>query len=168
MLLDIIKSRFSVRKFRDDPVRESDLHLILEAARLAPSARNLQEWHFVVIRDKGKRRQLTDICRGQSFVAEAPVTIAVCAGNTDYIMACGEKAYTVDAAIAAEHIVLQAAELGLGTCWIGAFYQDGIARLINLPENMRVVALIPLGYPGVTRKERLVKEFTDIVSFDSF
>ena len=168
MVLEVIKERFSVRKFMDKEIEQEKLDSILEAARLAPSARNLQDWHFVVIKDKKKREQLTEICKGQRFVSTAPVTIAVCAGNIDYELSCGEKAYTVDAAIAGEHIALQAAALGLGSCWIGSFYQDKIAELISLPENYRVVALLPLGYPDTTRPVRNLKPIDEIVSYDEF
>ncbi len=83
-------------------------------------------------------------------------------------MTCGEKAYTVDAAIAGEHIVLQAVALGLGSCWIGAFYQEGIADLINLPEDYRVVALLPIGYPDIERNPRKLKSVEEIVSYNNF
>ncbi len=84
MLLKAIKDRYSVRKFKDKKIETDKLKIILEAARLAPSARNLQDWHFVVISDETKRTRLTEICKGQQFVSSAPITIAVCAGNTDY------------------------------------------------------------------------------------
>jgi len=168
MLLNSIKQRFSVRKFQDKAIEQEKLDLILEAARLAPSARNIQPCKFVVIRDVEKRAQLTDICKGQKFVSEAPVTIAICANNTDYTMTCGQPAYTVDAAIAGEHIALQAVELGLGSCWIGAFYEDQMAKLINLPEGYKVVALLPLGYPDVAKHERNLKPKEEIIEWDSF
>ncbi len=168
MILESIKKRFSVRKFKDKPIAKEKLEAILEAARLAPSARNIQPWHFVVIDDSQKRKQLTEICKGQKFVAEAPVTIAVCATNLDYKMTCGQSAYTIDAAIAGEHIALQAAELGLGTCWIGAFYQDKMAELIDLPKDYRVVTLLPIGYPDIKRKQRILKPLKEIVSYNSY
>ena len=168
MLLDCIKKRYSVRKFLDKPVEQEKIDILLEAARLAPSASNKQTWHFVVIRDKEKRKQLTGICRGQSFVSEAPITIAVCNTNLDYIMTCGQKAPVIDGAIAAEHIVLQAVELGLGSCWIGAFYHDKMAELINLPQNYEIIGLLPIGYPAVEKGDRDLKSIEEIVSYDNF
>lgn len=168
MLLNAIKNRFSVRKFKDKPLEEEKLFELLEAARLAPSARNIQPWKFVVIQDPEKRAQLTDICKGQKFVAEAPVTIALCANNTDYTMTCGQKAYTVDAAIAGEHIVLQAAELGLGTCWIGAFHHDQLAELINLPSDYKIVGLLPVGYPDVEKGKRNLKPAEEVIVWNNF
>ena len=83
-------------------------------------------------------------------------------------MTCGQAAYTVDAAIAAEHIVLQAAEMGLGTCWIGAFYHDKMAKLINLPKDYKIVALLPVGYPAIGKGKRNLKSIEEVVSYDSF
>ncbi len=168
MLLNCIKERFSVRKFLDKPVEQEKVNILLEAARLAPSASNKQSWHFVVIKDKEKRRQLTDICKGQKFVTEAPITIAICCTNLDYIMTCGQTAPIIDAAIAGEHIVLQAVELGLGSCWIGAFYHDKMAELINLPEDYQIVGLLPIGYPAVKKGSRNLKAIEKIYSYDSF
>ena len=143
MLLNCIEKRFSVRKFLDKPVEQEKIDILIEAARLAPSASNKQTWHFVVIRDKEKRKQLTDICRGQ-------------------------KAPVIDGAIAAEHIVLQAVELGLGSCWIGAFYHDKMAELINLPQDYEIIGLLPVGYPAVEKGNRDLKSIEEVVSYDSF
>ena len=168
MLLECIKERYSVRKFLDKPVEQEKIDTLLEAARLAPSASNKQTWHFVVIRDQEKRKQLTNICRGQKFVSEAPITIAVCNSNLDYIMTCGQKAPVIDGAIAGEHIVLQAVELGLGSCWIGAFYHDKMAELINLPQGYEIIGLLPIGYPAVEKGNRDLKSIEEIVTYDSF
>ncbi|MCK4654811.1 MAG: nitroreductase family protein [Candidatus Cloacimonetes bacterium] len=168
MLLDCIEKRFSVRKFLNKPIEQKKINILLEAARLAPSASNKQTWHFVVIKDKEKRKQLADICKGQKFVSEAPITIAVCNTNLDYIMTCGQKAPVIDGAIAAEHIVLQAVELGLGSCWIGAFYHDKMAELINLPQDYEIIGLLPIGYPAVEKGNRDLKSIEEVVSCDSF
>jgi nitroreductase len=168
MLLNCVEKRFSVRKFLDKPVEQKKIDILLEAARLAPSASNKQTWHFVVIRDKEKRKQLIDICRGQKFVSEAPITIAVCNTNLDYIMTCGQKAPVIDGAIAAEHIILQAVELGLGSCWIGAFYHDKMAELINLPQDYEIIGLLPIGYPAVEKGNKDLKSIEEVVSYDSF
>jgi len=153
MLLNCIKERYSVRKFQNKPIEQVKLDILLKAAQLTPSARNIQPCKFVIIQGVEKRKKLTDICKGKEFVSKAPITIAICANNTDYTMTCGQAAYAVDAAIAGEHIVLQAAEMGLGTCWIGAFFHDQIAELINLPEEYKIVALLPVGYPDVKKRK---------------
>lgn len=168
MLLNCIKERYSVRKFQNKPIEQEKMDILLEAARLAPSASNKQSWKFIVIKDSEKRKQLADICKGQKFVSQAPITIAVCNTNLDYIMTCGQKAPVIDGAIAAEHIVLQAVELGLGSCWIGSFYHEEMAELINLPKDYKIVALLPVGYPAIEKKERNLKPLDEIVVWDSF
>ncbi|MCK5051627.1 MAG: nitroreductase family protein [Candidatus Cloacimonetes bacterium] len=168
MLLNCIKERYSVRKFQNKPIEQEKLDTLLKAAQLAPSARNIQPCKFIVIQDEEKRKKLTDICKGQKFVSQAPITIAICANNTDYTMTCGQAAYTVDAAIAGEHIVLQAAEMGLGTCWIGTFYHDEMTKLINLPEDYKIVTILPVGYPAIEKGKRNLKSIDEVVSYDSF
>jgi len=168
MLLKCIRERYSVRKFQNKPIEQGKLVTLLKAAQLAPSARNIQPCKFIVILDEEKREKLTDICKGQKFISQAPVTIAICANNTDYTMTCGQTAYTVDAAIAAEHIVLQAAEMGLGTCWIGSFSHDEMAELIDLPKDYKIVTLLPIGYPAVEKGNRNLKSIEEVVSYDSF
>jgi len=168
MLLKAIKERFSVRKFKSIPIEEDKLMTILTAAQLSPSASNVQPWKFVVIKDDEMRAKLTDICKGQKFVSQAPITIAVCCNNLDYIMTCGQKVSSVDGSIAAEHIVIQAAELGLGTCWIGSFYHDKMAELINLPDGYDIVTVLPLGYPDIQKGNRNLKTLEEIVVYDKF
>ena len=165
MLLDLIEKRFSVRKFKDKPIEQEKLDKILKAARLAPSARNYQPWKFVVIRDETKRQQLTEICKGQKFVSEAPVTIAICCTNIDYRMTCGQPAYIIDGALASQNITLEAFDLGLGTCWIGAFYQAEMAKLINLPKAWEVVGLIALGYPDIEKGKRDLKPENEVIAY---
>ncbi|MDY6915965.1 MAG: nitroreductase family protein [Candidatus Cloacimonadota bacterium] len=168
MVLNAIKNRYSVRKFKDKKIESEKMEAILEAARLAPSARNIQPWKFIVITDDKKREKLTDVCKGQTFVSEAPATIAVCVNNLDYKMTCGFRGALVDAAIAGEHIALQAAELGLGTCWIGAFHQDKLRDLINMPTEYEAVALLPIGYPDVKKSSRKLKEKQEVISYNTF
>ena len=168
MLLNCITARYSVRKFQNKQIEQEKLDVLLKAAQLAPSARNIQPCKFIVIRNEEKRKKLIDICNGQQFVSQAPITIAICANNTDYTMTCGQSAYTVDAAIASEHIVLQAAEMGLGSCWIGSFYHDELAKVINLPKDYKIVALLPIGYPAIEKGKRNLKSIEEVVSYDNF
>ncbi|NYT02093.1 MAG: nitroreductase [Methanosarcinales archaeon] len=143
-----IRDRRSVRNFQSRAVEEDKLRMVLEAGRLAPSARNLQNWKFIVVRDQETRNKLAEAAKGQSFVAQAPVVIAACGTKADYVMTCGQAAYSIDVAIAVDHMTLQAVELGLGTCWIGAFYEDQVKEILGVPTEVRVVALLPLGYPA--------------------
>lgn len=168
MVLKNIVERYSVRGFSSKPVEDEKLKEVLEAGRLSPSAKNRQQWKFVVIKDEEKRKKLVKVAKGQKFVGEAPLVIAVCAGGMDYKMTCGRTASVIDAAIAATGMTLEAVEHGLGTCWIGAFYSDEAAELINLPKDWTVVTLLPLGYPDAPDPERSRKDFEEVVSFDSF
>jgi nitroreductase len=145
--MEAIRTRRSVRSYLDREVEDDKLRRVMEAARLAPSARNLQNWRFVVVKDSSTRRKLSEAARGQSFVSEAPVVIAACGTETNYVMTCGQAAYTVDVTIAVDHMTLVAAAEGLGTCWIGAFYEDQVKEILGIPQDVRVVALLTLGYP---------------------
>lgn len=147
-VMDAIKKRCSVRSYQDRPVEQEKLDKILEAARLAPSASNRQEWRFVVVRDKDTRQRLAKAAKNQTFVGEAPVVIACCADGDEHVMTCGQLCYPIDVAIAIEHMALEAAEEGLGTCWIGAFYEDQVKEILGIPKNIRVVELFTLGYPS--------------------
>jgi len=133
-VMEAIRKRRSVRFYRKDPVPDEKLNKILEAARLAPSARNSQNWKFVVVRDAARRKELAKAAADQYFVGEAPVVIAAVALQPEYVMRCEVPAYAVDLAIAVDHMTLVAVEEGLGTCWIGAFYQDEIKRILNIPS----------------------------------
>lgn len=149
-LMEAIKTRFSVRAYQKKDVEEKKVEAILEAARLAPSASNRQEWRFIVVRDKAKRELLMKAAKDQKFVGEAPVVIACCAETDNHLMSCGQLCYPIDLAIAIDHMTLKAVEEGLGTCWIGAFYEDQVKKLLAIPTEIRVVALLPLGYPVQT------------------
>ena len=147
-VMEAVETRQSVRAYEDKPVEPEKLERILEAARLAPSAKNRQEWRFIVVQDEARRRALVEAANGQSFVGEAPVVIAACGVDTEYRMPCGHPAFSIDVAIALEHIALQACEEGLGTCWIGAFNEAKVKEILGVPEDVCVVELMPLGYPA--------------------
>ncbi len=105
-VIDAIKTRKSVRAYLDKPVEDAKLSAILEAARLAPSASNRQEWRFVIVRDPATRRKIAEIAGSQEFIAEAPVVIVACAETDGRIMKCGQACYPIDVAIALDHITL--------------------------------------------------------------
>lgn len=161
-LFEAIKERRSVRAYEDKAVEKEKLIKIFEAARLAPSACNLQEWRFVVATDKEKRRALMDAANNQAFVAQAPVVIACCAETDEQKMRCGELCYPIDVAIAIDHITLAAVALGLGTCWIGSFYPDKVRKILNIPESIKVVELLTLGYPADTPRAKTRKSLEEI------
>ena len=144
---EAISTRKSVRAFKERDVPEEVITRVLDAARKAPSANNIQEWRFVVIRDHETREKISQAACGQRFIATAPVVLACCADTDDHIMTCNQRAYPIDVAIAVDHIALCASAEGLGTCWVGAFYEDQVKKILGIPPRIRVVILMPLGYP---------------------
>lgn len=146
-VMEAIKNRRSIRSYQDREVEEEKLNLVLEAGRLAPSANNRQEWKFIVVKDKDTREKLSLAAHNQKFVGEAAVVIVACSTETEHIMPCGQFSYPIDLAIAVDHITLKAVEEGLGTCWIGAFDEKEAKKILGIPTSIRVVALLPLGYP---------------------
>ena len=168
-VMEAIRKRYSVRSYKDRAVEKEKLEKILEAARLAPSASNRQEWRFIVVQDKDVRKRLAEAAKNQAFVGEAPVVIACSAKTDNHIMTCGQICYPIDGAIAIEHMALIAAEEGLGTCWIGAFYEEKVKEILGIPQDIRVVELLVLGYPAKpssSRKDRLSIE--EIVMYDKW
>lgn len=164
---DAIRTRRSVRSWKKKAIEEGKLRRILEAARLAPSARNMQEWRFVVVTDADLRKKLAVAARGQEFVGQAPAVIVGCAVECQNVMSCGQLSYPIDLAIAMDHISLAAVAEGLGTCWIGAFYEDQVKEVLGIPPEVRVVELMPLGYPAESPTgEKRRKPYEEIVLRD--
>lgn len=164
----VIRDRRSVRAYEKKDIPQDVLLSVLEAARLAPSANNRQPWKFIVVKDPAKRKELARAAKEQQFVAEAPVVIAAVALEPDRIMTCGVPAWAVDLAIAVDHITLAAVEHGLGSCWIGAFYQEDVKKILQIPASYKVVALLPLGYPRDQARFKNRKELDDIVCYDAW
>jgi nitroreductase len=163
-----ISQRSSVRAYKPIDVEEDKLMKILEAARLSPSASNRQDWKFIVVRSKETKKKLAKAAFGQSFIGEAPVVIVACGTEPKATMACGQPAYTVDVSIACSFMILQAYELGLGTCWIGAFKEDQTRKILSIPEHVRVVAMIPMGYPDQPPSQKSRKSLDQIVCFEKY
>jgi nitroreductase len=168
-VIDEIRNRHSVRSYQSREVEEEKLQCVLEAGRLAPSAGNRQEWRYVVVREKETRKMLMAAAGGQSFVAQAPIVIAACAETDNRVMMCGQPAYPIDVAISVDHMTLQAAKLGLGTCWIGAFDEAAVKRILGIPSAIRVVQLLTLGYPASgSPPEKKRKELPEIVMYEKW
>ncbi len=150
---EAIRERRSVREFLPNPVPDEILTKVLEAAGLAPSSSNRQNWRFVVVRDEDRRRRLASIANNQMWIAAAPVIIAAIATDPGSIMTCEVPRYAVDTSIAVDHLTLAAVEEGLGTCWIGAFSQSGAREILGVSAECMVVTLMPLGYAAPTHVE---------------
>ena len=144
--MDVVTARKSVRGYADREVEEEKLEKVLEAARLAPSWANKQCCRYIVIKDKDKIKELSSVIN--SWLKHAPLVLAACASPADSGSRNGMDYYLVDVGISMQQLVLAATDLGLGTCWIGAFDEAKVKKLLEVPENVRVVALTPLGYPS--------------------
>ncbi len=169
-VLEVIQKRRSVRKYKKDPIPEKALMRILEAARLAPSGKNFQPWKFIIVKDKALKEKLAQASAGQFFMAEAPIIIVGCGFPDNCYAHMGRymKSWSVDVTIALEHLILQAQEEGLGTCWIGSFEEEEVKAILNIPENVKVLALTPLGYPDEIPRFRRRKSLDEIISYDRF
>lgn len=167
-VLSAIKGRRSIRKYKDIPVEEEKLHKVLEAARLSPSAKNLQNWKFIVVRNEETKKQLVDEAIKQPFVGQAPVILVCCGTETESVMKCGQHRYTVDLSIATAYMILEAHEQGLGTCWLGRFDEEKVKEILGIPEDVRVVSITPLGYPDETPSPRPRKPLEEIVCYDKY
>ncbi|MEA3488786.1 MAG: nitroreductase family protein [Candidatus Omnitrophota bacterium] len=165
-VMEAIRKRHSIRSYEDREVEEEKLNLILEAGRLAPSAGNRQEWRYVVVRDKQTRQKLMEAAAGQAFVGEAPVVIACCAQTDGHIMKCGQPCYPIDVAISIDHMTLKAVEEGLGTCWVGAFNEVKAREVLGVPDEIRLVELLALGYPTHIPGGKTRKELGEIVKYE--
>jgi nitroreductase len=157
-VLDAIVARKSVREYSTRRIEDEKLTAVMNAARLAPSASNRQEWRFVIVRDLKTRKRIAEAADGQTFVEEASAVIVACADTDGHVMPCGQLAYPIDVSIALTHIMLAAVELDLGTCWIGAFDEKKVKEILGVPERIRVVGVMPIGYPvdpSPVEKERL-------------
>jgi nitroreductase len=158
--MDVIKTRRSIRHYKPDPVPNKVLNQILETARLAPSTGNSQPWHFIIVKDPETKKKLAI----SSWASEAPVVIVGC---VDANITSGW--YAVDLAIAFEHIVLAAANFGLGTCWMGKMgIDETIKKVLHIPEHVKVIAVTPLGYPDETPGPKARKSLSEIVHYEKF
>jgi len=166
-LYDVIKKRYSVRAYEDRPIEEDKLQRILDAGRLAPSARNLQDWKFIVVRDTKLRAQLAE-ASGQPFIAQAPAVVAVVTLVPDHMMFCDIPTGPVDCAIAIDHMSLAATAEGLGTCWIGHFSQDKCCRILNLPASARIVEMLLIGYADAGPGPKKRKSLEEVVCWETF
>jgi nitroreductase len=149
-VMEAIRRRRSVREYREDPIPPDVLQRVTDALRLAPSACNYQPCRFILVTDPKLRTAVAEACNGQRFMANAPVIVAACALPEGAYKRMGGywNSAEVDVAIAVDHLTLAAAAEGLGTCWIGAFDEAGLKRLLRIPAAAKIVALTPLGFPG--------------------
>jgi len=162
----LITTRYSVRAYQAEPVEEEKLQQVLEAARLAPTAANRQPFQVIVIHTAGRESELGRIYRSKWFV-QPPLVLAVCGlPQQAWTRGDGKNFCDVDAAIVMDHITLAAAELGLGTCWIGAFDAVAAREVLGLPEDVEPIVFTPLGYPGDEPRPKKRKALADLVRYE--
>jgi len=170
--IDIARTRYSCRNYLDKQVEEDKIAQILEAARIAPSAKNLQPWHFVVTQEPENLEQIKS-CYARDWINSAPMIVLACGDHKGaWYRADGKSHTNVDVAIAVDHMTLAAADLGLGTCWVCKFDVLKCANILQLPEGMEPIAMIPVGYPAdqpdTERHEVQRKSLQDIVHKEKF
>ncbi len=171
-LMEAIKGRRSIRKFKKQEVPEENINQLIEAASYAPSAGNIQPWELVIVRDQVIKEKLTKASYNQAHIEQAPVIIVVCADEKRSSMGYGVRGRTLyclqDTAAAIQNIMLTAYSLGLGTCWTGSFDEDETKKALKVPPGIRPVAMIPIGYPDVTPRQRNKKLLNEITHYDTF
>jgi nitroreductase len=154
---DAITGRRSIRSYRSDAVTDGQIEKILLAGQLAPSAGNLQGREFIIVRDPATRHRISDAALRQRFIDEAPVCIVVCTNLPRTKQKYGKRAelYVVqDTSASVMSMMLQACDLGLGTCWVGAFDEGEVGKILGVPEGIRPVAILPIGVPDETPDAR--------------
>lgn len=162
----LIRTRYSVRAYQNRPVEQEKLAAILEAARLAPTAANRQPFALLVVKTKGRENELRRIYKAAWFT-QAPLVIGVCAlPGKAWSRADGKNYADVDATIAMDHLILAAADLGLGTCWIAAFDQVAAREVLGLPEGVEPLAFTPLGYPADSPRPKTRKALSELVHYE--
>ncbi len=170
--LEAINNRRSVRKYLDKPVEFEKITTILDAARKAPSAGNVQDWRFIIVTDRELIKQVAAYAIDQYWIQTAPVLIIVSAVPEKYEMYYGlrgKRLYTIqDCAAAMQNLMLAATDAGLGTCWIGAFEEDKIKSMFDIPVEVRPQAIISMGYSDETPKERVLVPIENIVFFNRY
>ena len=166
---ELIRARYSCRAYRSDPIAEDQLAQVLEAARLAPTADNRQPFRLVVIRTAGREQELQRVYDKDWFV-QAPLVIAACGVPAEnWVRKQDGKNYNdVDVAIVMDHLILAAADLGLGTCWIAAFDPAAARELLELPDGVEPVAFTPLGHPADAPRQKARKKMDELVRYERY
>ncbi|NHK30210.1 MAG: nitroreductase family protein [Asgard group archaeon] len=164
-ILELLKSRRSIRKYKDTPVEKEKIEKCLEAARWAPSASNKQPWEFIIVTDKTLREKFAEIHPYAKFVAESPVVFVPLTNPNIH-----PKYHMSDTGLTILHFMIQAHAEGLGTCWagvIGASFEPILKKLLNIPKHLNIMALVALGYPDQER-ESLRKPIDELIHWEKY
>ena len=179
-MISEIETRRSIRKYADREVENAKITELLESARIAPSGSNTQPWHFIIVKSQEMRERVAKASHDQKWMLSAPIFI-VCVADIrsrikdEFNLSLNEnspqeelKQIIRDTSIAAEHIALEANNLGLGVCWVAWFTQDEIRPILNIPSDKYVVSILTIGYADETPEPRPRKEFKNIVHFENW
>lgn len=161
--LECIKTRRCIRDYRDKKIEKEILKEIIDAARLAPTARNIQPWHFVVVTEKETLRKIAELTDYGKFIADAVACIIVCCEDTKY--------YLEDGCNASENILLAAKSFGIGSCWVAGDKKDyckNVKKLLEIPNGYKVISLLSLGYPISEVQPPDKKELDDVLHWEKF
>ncbi|MEM3726544.1 MAG: nitroreductase family protein [Candidatus Bathyarchaeia archaeon] len=171
-VFEAIKGRRSIRAFQNRDVPPETVDRLIDAARWAPSAGNIQPWEFIIVRKPETKRRLAEAALEQTFIEEAPVVIVVCADENRSSRGYSTRGKTLyclqDTAAAIQNIHLAAYALGLGSCWVGAFREDEAKKILKTPDGVRPVAIIPVGYPAEKPQPRNRRPINQITHYESF
>ncbi len=162
----LISTRYSVRSYKSDPVPEGELHKVLDAARLAPTAANRQPFRIIVVHTENRKDELRQIY-GREWFVQPPLVVCICALKDEaWVRGDGKSFSDVDAAIVMDHLILAAADRGLGTCWVGAFDARKARQILGLPGSAEPIAFTPLGYPADSPGAKQRKSVEQLVLYD--
>jgi len=171
-VFEAIKNRRSVRAYSSKEVSREEVEKLIDAARWAPSAGNIQPWEFVVVRDAEIRRRLSMAALNQRFIEEAPIAVVVCANESHSEGGYGVRGKTLyclqDTAAAIQNLLLAAYALGFGTCWIGAFREEEARRILDVPIGVRPVAIVSVGYPIEKPKNPPRRSIREIIHYEMY
>jgi nitroreductase len=166
-VFEAIKKRYSCRSYQAKKIEQEKLDKLLEASRLAPSAKNMQDWRFIVVTDEEIKSQVAATTNRPQIFSQAGAIIVACS-NSDYVMQCGQAIGPIDVSIALEHICLQATELGLATCWIGSFKAEKVRTILGIPDDINIIELMAVGYPTDSAKQPNRLSIDEIICYDKW
>ena len=165
---NLSRQRYSVRAYKSDPVDDSKLQQVLEAARLAPTAANRQPFQLIVIHTAGRQAEIKRLYHREWF-SQAPLVIGICVlPGPAWVRRDGKNYADVDATIAMDHLILAATDIGLGTCWVAAFDPAAAREILRLPNDVEPVAFTPLGYPADQPKPKERKPLAELVRYEKW
>ncbi|MEW5760395.1 MAG: nitroreductase family protein [Candidatus Thermoplasmatota archaeon] len=167
---EAIKKYRSVKNFKPIPIPEEKLKLLLNAIRLANSIENLQPLKFILVRDEGTKRKLMSVCNNQKFIAEAPLIVVGCGLLNEATALVGRYmvSYPIDVAIALQNLSLACVDLGLGSCWVCDFNEEKVMEILGIPQDVKVVAIVPVGYPAEETSPESRKQLSEIISYEKY